>query len=165
MGLKGNSGGNRIIETELAFGDVGATSASRLKIVYRNDGSNAGVQLENANSGSSVTAGKAGEADALDMSQYRVYQFSIALSSATTGNVSVYADGNNTALLQLEGVTMRPASNGSDNYLQIGDGGGSSYLGDIDWILWSDAGAYTPDMLKGLLPAGVGDISGYEATP
>lgn len=165
MGLKGNSGGNRIIETELAFGDVGATSASRLKIVYRNDGSNAGVQLENANSGSSVTAGKAGEADALDMSQYRVYQFSIALSSATTGNVSVYADGNNTPLLQLEGVTMRPASNGGDNYLQIGDGGGSSYLGDIDWILWSDAGAYTPDMLKGLLPAGVGDISGYEATP
>ena len=165
MGLKGNSGGNRIIETELAFGDIGGASASRLKIVYRNDGSNAGVQLENANSGSSVTAGKAGEADALDMSQYRVYQFSIALSSATTGNVSVYADGNNTPLLQLEGVTMRPASNGGDNYLQIGDGGGSSYLGDIDWILWSDAGAYTPDMLKGLLPAGVGDISGYEATP
>lgn len=165
MGLKGNSGGNRILETELAFGDTGGASASRLKIVYRNDGSNAGVQLENANNGSSVTAGKAGEADALDMSQYRVYQFSIALSSATTGNVSVYANGNNTPLLQLEGVTMRPASNGSDNYLQIGDGGGSSYLGDIDWILWSDAGAFTPDMLKGLLPAGVGDISGYEATP
>ncbi|HEY9040585.1 MAG TPA: hypothetical protein VIN66_00240, partial [Rheinheimera sp.] len=138
---------------------------SRLKIILRNDGNNSGIQLENANNGSSITAGKGGELDALDMSTYRIYHYTVALSSPTTGNVAVYVDGNNTPLLQLEGVTMRPASNGTDNYLQIGDAGGSSYLGDIDWVLWSSAGAYSPDMLKGLLPAGIGNITGYEAQP
>ncbi|WP_397470890.1 polysaccharide lyase family 1 protein [Rheinheimera sp.] len=165
MGVTGNSGDNRILETEVALGDANAVAASRLKIILRNDGNNSGIQLENANNGSSVTAGKGNEPDALDMSAYRIYHFTVALSSPTTGNVAIYTDGNNTPLLQLEGVTMRPASNGSDNYLQIGDAGGSSYLGDIDWVLWSSAGAYTPNMLKGLLPAGVGNISGYEAQP
>ncbi|MBZ9612199.1 pectate lyase family protein [Rheinheimera maricola] len=166
MGIKGNAGGNRVLETEIALGDSAAAAAtSRLKIVFRNDGNNSGVQLENANNGSSVTAGKGNEPNPLDMSQFRVYHFTVALTSPTTGNVALYVAGNNTPLLQLDGVTMRPASNNTDNYLQIGDAGGSSYLGDIDWVLWTDAGAYTPDMLQGLLPAGIGDISGYEAQP
>lgn len=163
MGLKGNNDGQRIIETEIAFGDTTASSAtSRLKVVFRGDGNNSGIQLENASNGSSVTLGKGNEPDAIDMSQYRVYHFAIALSSPTTGNVAVYIDGNNTPLGVLEGVTMRPASNPTDNYLQIGDAGNSSYKAEIDWLLWTDAGAYTPDMLKGLLPSGIGDISGYE---
>ncbi|CAM5203403.1 hypothetical protein ALON55S_03054 [Alishewanella longhuensis] len=163
MGLKGNSEGQRIIETEIAFGDTAASTAtSRLKVVFRGDGNNSGIQLENASNGSSVTLGKGNEPDAIDMSQYRVYHFAIALSSPTTGNVTVYIDGNNTPLGVLEGVTMRPASNPTDNYLQIGDAGNSSYKADIDWVLWTDAGAYTPDMLKGLLPSGIGNISGYE---
>lgn len=166
MGIKGNAAGNRILETEIALGDSAATSpTSRLKIVFRNDGNNSGVQLENADNGSSVTAGKGNEPDPLDMSQFRVYHFTVALTSPTTGNVALYVAGNNTPLVQLDGVTMRPASNDTDNYLQLGDAGGSGYLGDIDWVLWTNAGAYTPDMLKGLLPAGIGDISGYEAQP
>lgn len=166
MGIKGNAGGNRILETEIALGDLAASSdTSRLKIVFRNDGNNSGVQLENANNGSSVTAGKGNEPDAIDMSVYRVYHFTIGMTSPTTGNVAVYVEGNNTPLLALEGVTMRPASTNTDNYLQIGDAGSSSYLGDIDWVLWSNAGAYTPEMLKGLLPADIGDITGYEAQP
>ncbi|KUM53562.1 pectate lyase family protein [Rheinheimera sp. EpRS3] len=166
MGIQGNAGGNRILETEIALGDSAAAGAtSRLKVVFRNDGNNSGVQLENADNGSSVTAGKGNEPDPLDMSQFRVYHFTVALTSPTTGNVALYVAGNNTPLVQLEGVTMRPASNNTDNYLQLGDAGGSGYLGDIDWVLWTDAGAYTPDMLKGLLPAGIGDISGYEAQP
>lgn len=163
MGLKGNTDGQRIIETEIAFGDSAATTTtSRLKVVFRGDGNNAGIQLENASNGSSVTFGKGNEPDAIDMTQYRVYHFAVALSSPTTGNVTVYIEGNNTPLGMLEGVTMRPASNPTDNYLQLGDAGNSSYKADIDWILWTDAGAYTPEMLKGLLPPGVGDISGYE---
>ncbi|HEY0922824.1 hypothetical protein [Rheinheimera pacifica] len=166
MGIKGNAGGNRILETEVALGDTAAVGASsRLKVVFRNDGNNSGVQLENADNGSSITAGKGNEPDPLDMSQFRVYHFTIALTSPTTGNVALYVAGNNTPLVQLDGVTMRPASNNTDNYLQLGDAGGSGYLGDIDWVLWTDAGAYTPDMLKGLLPAGIGDISGYEVQP
>ena len=161
MGLKGNSDNQRIIETEIALGDSGASAGSRLKVVFRGDGNNAGIQLENANNGSSVTFGKANEADAIDMTQYRVYHFTIALSSPTTGNFAVYVEGNNTPLGLLEAVTIRPASNGSDNYLQLGDAGNSSYKGDIDWVLWTDSGAYTPEMLKGLLPNGIGDISGY----
>lgn len=162
MGLKGNTDNQRIIETEVAFGDTSGTAASRLKIVFRGDGNNAGIQLENANNGSSVTLGKGNEPDAIDMTQYRVYHFTVALSSPTTGNVTVYIEGNNMPLGVLEAVTMRPASNTSDNYLQLGDAGNSSYKGDIDWVLWTDAGAFTPEMLKGLLPNGIGDISGYD---
>lgn len=163
MGLKGNTDGQRILETEIAFGDTTATSAtSRLKVVFRGDGNNSGIQLENANNGSSVTLGKGNEPDAIDMTQYRIYHFTVALSSPTTGNVAVYIDGNNAPIGVFEGVTMRPASNPTDNYLQIGDAGNSSYKGDIDWVLWTDTGAYTPEMLKGLLPSGIGDISGYE---
>jgi len=162
MGLQGNTDNQRIIETEIAFGDTEGSAGSRLKVVFRGDGSNAGIQLENANNGSSITFGKGNEPDAIDMTQYRVYHFTIALSSPTTGNIAVYIEGNNTPLGVLEGVTMRPASNASDNYLQLGDAGNSSYKGDIDWVLWTDAGAYTPAMLKGLLPTGIGDISGYD---
>ncbi|MBV2129186.1 pectate lyase family protein [Arsukibacterium indicum] len=163
MGVQGNSDGQRILETEIALGDAEPTGASsRLKIIFRGDGNNAGVQLENANNGSSITIGKGNEPDPLDMTQYRVYQFNISLTSPTTGNVALYVEGNNTPLLNLENVTMRPASNATDNYLQLGDAGGSSYKGVIDWAIWTDAGAYTPDMLKGLLPAGIGDISGYQ---
>ena len=163
MGVQGNTDGQRIMETEIALGDAEpAGASSRLKIIFRGDGNNAGVQLENANNGSSITAGKGNEPDPLDMTQYRVYQFNISLSSATTGNVELYVAGNNTPLLALENVTMRPASNATDNYLQLGDAGSSSYKGIIDWVIWTDAGAYTPDMLKGLLPPGIGDISGYE---
>lgn len=163
MGLKGNSDGQRIIETEIAFGDTGASTAtSRLKIVLRGDGNNAGIQLENASNGSSVTLAKGNEPDAIDMTQYRVYHFTVTLNSPTTGNVAVYIEGNNTPLGVLEGVTMRPASTPADNYLQIGDAGNSSYKAEIDWVIWTDAGAYTPEMLKGLLPASIGDISGYQ---
>lgn len=162
MGLKGNTDGQRILETEIALGDTAATSGSRLKVVFRGDGNNSGIQLENADNGSSVTLGKGNEPDPLDMTQYRIYHFTVALSSPTTGNVAVYVDGNNTPIGLLENVTMRPASNGYDNYLQIGDAGNSSYKVNIDWILWSDAGAFTPEMLQGLLPSGIGNISGYD---
>lgn len=163
MGIKGNNDGQRMLETEIAFGDTAATTpTSRLKIVLRGDGNNAGIQLENANNGSSITLGKANEPNPLDMTQYRVYHFTVALSSPTTGNVAVYVAGNNTPLGMLENVTMRPASNATDNYLQLGDAGNSSYKTDIDWVIWTDAGAYTPTMLKGLLPRGIGDIQDYE---
>ncbi|MDX3774655.1 hypothetical protein QE250_11065 [Chromatiaceae bacterium AAb-1] len=162
MGIQGNNDGNRILETEIAFGDAAATTAtSRLKIVFRNDGNNSGVQLENADNGSSVTAGKGNEPDPLDMSQFRIYQFNVSLTSPTTGNVELFIDGNNTPLLALEGVTMRPASNPTNNYLQFGDAGNSSYKGHIDWIIWTSEAAYPPDMLQGLLPNTIGNISGY----
>lgn len=162
MGIQGNNDGNRILETEIAFGDAAATTAtSRLKVVFRNDGNNSGIQLENADNGSSVTIGKGNEPDPLDMSQFHIYQFNVSLTSPVTGNVEVYVDGNNTPLLALEGVTMRPASTPSDNYLQIGDAGNSSYKGHIDWVIWTDKGAYTPDMLRGLLPANIGETGSY----
>lgn len=163
MGLQGNNEGQRILETEIAFGDAAATApTSRLKVVFRNDGSNSGVQLENADNGSSVTAGKGNEPDPLDMSQYRIYQFNVSLTSPITGNVELYVDGNTEPLLQLTGVNMRPASNPADNYLQFGDAGNSSYKGIIDWIIWTNEAAYPPEMLKGLLPNNIGNITGYE---
>lgn len=55
-------------------------------------------------------------------------------------------------------MATTPATN---NYLQIGDGGGNSYKALIDWVVWTDTGAYTPTQLVNLLPTNIGCVKGY----
>ncbi|WP_152600192.1 pectinesterase family protein [Cellvibrio mixtus] len=146
----------RVIELEAALGgDAEATSASRLKVVLRADGTNQGVQFEGAALPSTAYG--------MAMDQYRVYHFTVAMTNPTTGWIRAYLDGSNTPILAQEEVQMlsTPAAN---NYLQIGDGGGNSYKALIDWVVWTDTGAYTPAQLTDLLPANIGCVKGYGAS-
>jgi pectate lyase len=144
----------RVIELESAFGDAAGTAASRLKVVLRADGaSNYGVQFEGQPSPNTAYG--------LAMDDYRIYHFTVALSSPTTGWVRAYLDGSGTPILEQEEVQMRAASSPTDNFVQIGDGGSNVYKALIDWMVWTDAGAYTPAQVAGLLPSTLGCVKGY----
>ena len=160
-GVTGNADGLRGLEIEVAMADAGETG-SRVKMLIRPE--QGGVQLEQANSGDSVASYQS-PGTAIDMDVFRVYHLTIALTSDTVGSVNVYAEGSETPMpnLSLTDVTMRPASGTGSNYVRIGDGGSSDYKSSIDWLIWSDEAVYTPAQLKGLLPDGLGQITGYAA--
>jgi len=154
-GIKGfNPPANaRVLELETTFGGTADTTASRLKVVLRADGaSNFGVQFEGAPSPNTAYG--------LAMNEYRIYHFTVALSSPTTGWARAYLDGSNTPVLNQEEVQFA-STTATNNYLQIGDGGSNSYKALVDWMVWTDAGAYTPAQLSGLLPANIGCVKGY----
>jgi hypothetical protein len=141
------------LELETTFGGTSDTAASRLKVVLRADGaSNFGVQFEGSPAPNTAYG--------LAMDQYRIYHFTVALSSPTTGWARAYLDGSNTPVLNQEEVQFATTT-ATNNYLQIGDGGSNSYKALVDWMVWTDAGAYTPAQLSGLLPANIGCVKGY----
>ena len=143
----------RVLELETTFGGTVDTAASRLKVVLRADGaSNYGVQFEGSPAPNTAYG--------LAMDQYRVYHFTVALSSPTTGWARAYLDGSNTPVLNQEEVQFATTT-ATNNYLQIGDGGSNPYKALIDWMVWTDAGAYTPAQVSGLLPANIGCVKGY----
>ncbi len=157
-GIKGfNPPANaRVLELETTFGGTADTTASRLKVVLRADGaSNYGVQFEGSPAPNTAYG--------LAMDQYRVYHFTVALSSPTTGWARAYLDGSSTPVLNQEEVQFATTT-ATNNYLQIGDGGSNSYKALIDWVVWTDSGAYTPAQLQGLLPANIGCVKGYGAS-
>lgn len=154
-GIKGfNPPANaRVLELETTFGGTADTAASRLKVVLRADGaSNFGVQFEGSPAPNTAYG--------LAMDQYRIYHFTVALSSPTTGWARAYLDGSSTPVLNQEEVQFATTT-ATNNYLQIGDGGSNSYKALVDWMVWTDAGAYTPAQLSGLLPANIGCVKGY----
>ncbi|MEN0037404.1 MAG: pectinesterase family protein [Cellvibrio sp.] len=153
-GIKGFSppANARVLELETAFGGTADTAASRLKVVLRSDGTNQGVQFEGSPAPNTAYG--------LVMNEYRIYHFTVALSSPTTGWARAYLDGSNTPILNQEEVQFA-STTATNNYLQIGDGGSNSYKALIDWMVWTDAGAYTPAQLAGLLPANIGCVKGY----
>ena len=154
-GLSGLSGvTSRILDIEIAMADTGKTG-SRIKAVLRNDGSNRGIQLERANDGNNVN-----NFGIADMDKFAIYQFAISLSSATTGSVKVYRNGQELSGLSLTEVTM---SETTANHLRIGDMGSNAYAAVIDWMAWTNADAYTPAEAAARLPfyANLGCVYGY----
>ncbi len=157
-GVSGFNEDSRLLEIETAFADEGQ-AGSRLKTVLRNQDGHVGIQLEDANAGVSVDNFD----DNLDMTQFRVYQVSVTMTSASRGNVRVFVEGNDQPVLSLLDVQMRAASSDGDNFVRIGEGGGHPYKSTVDWVVWTTESDYLPSDLKGALPESLGDITGYEA--
>ncbi len=157
-GVSGFAEDARLLEIETAFSDEGVPG-SRLKTILRNQDGHVGIQLEQADNGESPD----NYGDGLDMTQFRVYQISVTMNSATRGNVRVFVEGNDQPVISLLDVEMRAASAEGDNFVRIGDGGGHPYKSTVDWVVWTTESDYLPSDLKGALPEGLGDITGYEA--
>jgi hypothetical protein len=151
-GVTGN-GTNRALEIDTVLGD--GSSSSRIKMLLRADGSNQGVQLEKIDGSTS----KQSYDSAAPFNDFRIYQVAVSLTSATSGSVKVYAQGSDEVLIEYEGSLL--AGGSSDNYVRIGDGGSSAYFAKVDWLLWTDDGAYAPSQLLGKLPSNIGVITGY----
>jgi pectate lyase len=159
-GITGPVESSRALELEIAMADT-ATAGSRLKAILRNDGSNQGVQLESANGGTSVNS-----YSITNMSSFAIYHITITLTNATTGSVNVYRNGVAMPNLSLNNVTMRAASAAGDNFLRFGDVSASAaYKSNIDWMVWTNAGAFTPEQAAENLPAeaDLGCVYGYGA--
>jgi len=152
---KGN-GSNKAIELDIALADAEQNGA-RIKSILH--GGNGGLQLEKWDG----TLKPDAYHDTYD--DYRIYQVAITLDSATTGNVKIYEAGNDVAVIEVATTDAGGVSpsflTSSSAYIRIGDGGGSQYVADVDWLIWTDAGAYTPSELNGKLPSGLGVTTGY----
>lgn len=158
---------HRVVDFEMALADEGAHGA-RIKAVLRADGSSTGVQLERVIP-ETDTAADSRQYYGMDMSVFHVYHFAIEMTEPTKGSIRVYIDGNPEPLsdadeavsLLINNQELRRTSSPGQNYLRIGDLGGSAYQSIIDWIIWTDSAAYTPTELHGLLPENIGCIIGY----
>jgi pectate lyase len=151
-GVTGN-GSNRGIEIDTTLGD--GSASSRIKMLLRADGSNQGVQLEKIDGSNSKQSYNAGE----PYNDFRIYQVSVELTSAASGHVQVYGQGSDTALIDYEGSLL--AGGSSDNFIRMGDGGSSAYHAQLDWLIWTEEGAYLPSQLQGKLPANIGVTTDY----
>jgi len=157
--VQGYNEDSRLLEIETAFADEGE-AGSRLKTLLRNQEGAVGIQLEDADP---VNDSSPDYYDQLDMTAYHTYQISVTMHSAARGNVRIFVDGNDEPVISLLDVQMRAASSAGDNFVRIGDGGGHPYKSKIDWLVWTTESDYLPSDLKGALPEGLGDITGYEA--
>lgn len=162
---KANSATDRAIEVEVALADADTdTSASRVKFVIGDNTLMQGVQFDTIDGVSGTPANK--PTVAVDTSQWHIYQVSIAMTDATHGTVSLYVDGQlktettGGSALPYSGV-LNAATGSLKRYLYVGTTGTNSYNGSLDWLVWTNQGAYSPAQIKGSLPAGLGDTTGY----
>ena len=161
---------NRVLDFEIAMADEDAHGA-RIKAIIRADGANTGVQLERVLAATNTSADSR-QHYGLDMlGVFRVYHFAIELTAPTRGSIRVYVDGNPEPVsnpdeaisLLITDKELRQTTSPGQNYLRVGDMGGSAYQSIIDWIIWTDKAAYNPQELQGLLPENIGCVKGYSA--
>ncbi|MFA9438306.1 hypothetical protein ACDA63_01560 [Uliginosibacterium sp. sgz301328] len=144
----------RLLEFDLAMADVGVTGG-RIEGIIRNDATTQGIQI-NQLDGVDLKGAVA------DMSVPHIYHVSVTMTSPLSGIVTVYIDGNDTPVIGPVAVANMFAVNAlGDNYVRFGDGRASYYRSNIDWVIWSASGAYSPADLRGKLPAGIGVTTGY----
>lgn len=94
-----------------------------------------------------VTAGK------IATNQWRVFHIAINLDSPTAGSLKVYLDGAATPILDRSITSLRQVEGLGDNFLSIGEKSTTrSGKGWLDWVIWSNQGAFTPDEVRAVLP-------------
>ncbi|MGC3963019.1 MAG: hypothetical protein QM803_06705 [Rhodocyclaceae bacterium] len=147
----------RFLDVELSLSEANATEGARIVFSVRNDSVAKGVYLDLVEQSSTTSV----SGTPLDMSVPHIYQISTVLNGPRSGSFTVYADGSDTPVVPtITSNDLRwawlPA-----NFIQIGDNGASAATSDIDWMVWSDRGAFKPSELKGRLPAGIGITTGY----
>jgi poly(beta-D-mannuronate) lyase len=169
-GVTGPEQSNRALDFEIAMADEGVHGA-RIKAIIRADDDNTGVQLERVVPATDTSADSRQQYGLDMLGVFRVYHFAIELTAPTQGNIRVYMDGNSEPLsnpdeavsLLITDQVLRQTTSPGQNYLRVGDMGGSGYQSTIDWIIWTDTAAYSPEELHGLLPENIGCVKGYGA--
>lgn len=97
-----------------------------------------------------------------DIREYHVYQVSITLTEAKKGYLRVYVDGNETPVVTYGSAAnplpFRDAAGDGASYIHFGDMNSQAHKSYIDWLIWTQDGAFSPFQLKGKLPANIGTI-------
>ncbi|MEN3113294.1 hypothetical protein ACFONG_05745 [Uliginosibacterium paludis] len=140
----------RLAEFELAFG------SSRVVLVLRGDANSGNVRLQTPQNGGSDLVAQ------LDMSQPHIFQVTVALTDASSGTINVYADGNPVPIIgPFTSSALYPTYVVGQDHIQFGDNRNVAFRSDLDWMIWTDTGAWTPAQMKGKLPSGLGVTTGY----
>jgi len=141
------------------------TGSERVKGVIYNDTNGFGIEKVADSTATIKDGGSYGATGS-----YHVFQYAVNLTAACTGTVSLWVDG---AAVTLTSSATLTAGSFSGNVitlggsgcltstatgLYLGDGGSSAYNANIDWIVWTSAGAYSPSDVKGTLPTTIGTI-------
>ncbi|HEY8567893.1 fibronectin type III domain-containing protein [Microbulbifer sp.] len=128
----------------------------RIKAILRPDSGK--IQLERFLAGE-VTA----EISDLNFADgYHTYQISFTVNdpASVADNITavIYRDG-----VEIGNLAGPGRSGGSASLLRVGEGSGSAFHANLDWLVWSDnaAAAVAAEQLKGELPGGIGDLGSY----
>jgi hypothetical protein len=166
-GITGDSGNptstQRVIDLNSSFSDAGSLGY-KVQLIIGGGGLPANatkVQLNNVviSPGGSPTIVSS---SAFNASVFHTYQIAITLTSASAGTVAVYLDGNSTPILSQPVLAFPQVTEAGENNLRFGDTDSSNARkGSLDWLVWSNTGAYTPAQLFGKLPTGLGVTTGY----
>lgn len=147
------------VETHLGDSGVDTRGPARIKTILRPDG--AKLQLDKFLPDDSTA-----EID-MDMADgFHTYQVSFVVNDPATAGGDEYI----TATVYRDGVEVgRFTGNGRDggsssSKMRIGEGSGSPFHADVDWLIWSDsttAAGLTAEELVGELPEGIGELGSY----
>lgn len=150
---------DKSFEIESSFGgtdgDATAPKAGRIKLMLRDDR----VQIENFDG--DADPDWQWDASSFDVTEFHTYQLTVTLTSARSATATVYVDGvERIAATQTD--ILRDTSVDT-NRISIGENGSADYEANVDWIIWTNDGAYTAEELIGKLPTTIGDVSTYTA--
>lgn len=160
----------RALAIEANFSDNASTektAGSRVKLAILGNvpiSSWQGFSLENCDgSGSTPTICRSWSPAFSDILSYHVYHVSLTLTEAKKGYINVYVDGSETPVVSYGSASYPMILNNSSgtgaNYIRFGDMDNSAtHKSYIDWLIWTQDGAYSPLQLKGKMPANIGEI-------
>lgn len=152
--VEGNSSGYRAADFEIAVSPDDSMNGARVKAIV-GPNSAKGLEIEKFDGERSVS-------EVVDTQGTHVYQLDVTLTGPETGSFSVYVDGARTPLVSQSNVKLRATGKPGDNYVGMGANSSSSiYQSSVDWLVWTSAGAFTPEQLRGKLPASLGQVAGY----
>lgn len=146
----------------LNLGDPGAVSGPAVQLFVRAEtDTNGGLVIFNTDTTPS-SATPSTYSNTLSTSQWHTYQMTVAMANPTTGTLNVYMDGASTPVISKTVTNIAQVYSAGDSSLRIGEGATNAYgKMDLDWIIWTNTGAYTPAELVGKLPASLGTVAGY----
>lgn len=151
--VTGNTSGLRVTDFDVALANS-TTLGNRVRLLIGATGTT-GVQIESWDGTTTLSDAS------IDTSTMHIYQLDVTLTSATAGSFQLYVDGVANSTLKGSGA-LRATTYAGDNFVIFGAQSSSeSYQGNIDWVVWSTDGAFTPSQVKGNLPSGLGTTTGY----
>lgn len=138
----------RLADFELAFAD------SRVVLTLRGDAVAGNVRVSSFEDGGPDLLAQ------IDMSVPHIFQVAVNLTSARAGTLTVYADGV-PVIGPVTTTSMNRVYAAGQDYVQFGDNRNAAFRSNLDWMIWSADGAYTPVQISGKLPSGLGVTTGY----
>lgn len=167
----------RALSVEANFADTATTPISqsaRVKLaIYGNQGSTnnlwQGFTMEQCDAGTTTWGVCNSPSGLLTVTDFHVYHVSVTLTEPTKGYLRVYVDNYSSPIVSYGSSaapkTFRTAAEDGASYIRFGDMNSQVHKSYIDWLIWTQQGAYSPSELVGKLPNNIGIIPAIYQQP